>query len=229
MRDVRIGFILRSHPLVSAFKDRKRDCKSTIKIGSPARGPHWSTFFQSRLMLFILCLLDLGSFVLIEFVSPGNCYPAGAPHTSLEIRAGLHARELLHLCSVQAHRSRVDHHAKLPILVERTGHGGRHSIWRPHSGNFHEHASHRCAVSNPDEFYIDPDYEHLIGFPGQWGRFSRLPEPLCTRWQAFMFLKKCSNGCHMKSHITFEWLGEGWRSQWPTVGPKRCPGVVVYD
>ena len=47
----------------------------------------------------------------------------------------------------------------------------------------------RFAVSNPDEFYIDLDYEHLIGFPGQWGRFSRLPEPLCTRWQAFMFLK----------------------------------------
>ena len=128
MRNVRIGFILRSHPLVSAFKDRKGDCKSTIKVGSPTRGPHWSTFFQSRLMLFITCLLDLGPFVLIEFVSPGNCYPAGAPHTSLEIRAGLHARELLHLCSVQAHRSRVDHHAKLPILVERTGHVDRHSI-----------------------------------------------------------------------------------------------------
>ena len=65
--------------------------------------------------------------LIIDFVSPRICYPAGAPHTSLEIRRGLHDGELLHLCSVEAHRSGVDHHASLPILVERTGHGCRHS------------------------------------------------------------------------------------------------------
>ena len=47
-----IGVILRSHhPLESAFEDRKGECKSTIKVGSPTRGPQWSSISHNRLIL----------------------------------------------------------------------------------------------------------------------------------------------------------------------------------